>query len=134
MIASLFAALLIVFAPAHVAQDKYAAGQVWSYETRPQDRGSVLVVREVENHPQLGHIYHVSILGIHVRGGDEPVDIQHAPVSRETLDASVVRLSDGKPVLPDYQEGLKYWREAEGGVFTIPVAEIVDLIDQTVPN
>jgi hypothetical protein len=30
---------------------------------------------------------------------------------------------------PDSEEGIEIWRAEEGGVFNIPVAEIVDLVD-----
>ena len=54
------------------------------------------------------------------------------PVSRETLDQSVSKLSGLNARFPDPSEGIEIWRDAEGGVFSIPVAEIIQIGDDTV--
>ena len=124
----LIALFLLLLAPL-LPQERpaYAAGQVWEYRTRAQDSGSLLKVQQVETDPAGKPIYHISLIGIHVQGlrGEEA---QHLPVSRETLDASVTRLSSSRAPFPDPSEGITIWRDAHGGVFTIPVAEIVDVI------
>jgi len=112
------------------AADPYAVGQVWEYRTRPQETQSLLMIREIEDRPTIGRVYHVSILGIRPDATWGPNQIDHSPVSRKTLDASVTRLSSKRPEAPDYRPGIADWRAARGGVFTISIAEIVDLIDQ----
>ncbi len=109
--------------------DRYAAGQVWEYRTRPQEPGSLVMIREIEDIAPVGRIYHVSITGIRPDATWGPTEIAHSPVSRETLDASVTRLSSKQPQAPDYRPGIAQWRADRGGVFTIPVADIVGLID-----
>jgi hypothetical protein len=52
-------------------------------------------------------------------------------VSRATLDASVTQLSASKTVFPDPAPGIAQWRDAKGGVFTIPLADILSTIDAT---
>ena len=111
---------------------KYAQGQVWEYKTRPQDTGSLLKIQRIESlHEHM--VYHISVIGVHLGGSAAPNALQHLPVSDETLDASTIRLSQARPDFPaTFEEGIATWREANGGIFTIPVAEIVDIIDQTV--
>jgi hypothetical protein len=113
----------------------YAEGQVWEYHTRPGDEGSLLRIQKIENleaFAATGPIYHISIIGLHFAG--LPVDgkVQHAPVSKQSLDASVTHLSSAAAVFPDPNEGIATWRAASGGVYTIPIAEIVQSVDQTI--
>jgi hypothetical protein len=56
--------------------------------------------------------------------------MQHLPVSELTLNASVTRLSAGNADFPSADEGIAMWREAQGGVFDIPLAEIVGIVDR----
>jgi hypothetical protein len=113
---------------------KYAQGQIWEYKTRPQDAGSLLKIQRIETQGNLP-VYHISVIGVHVGGSVTPAALQHLPVSDQTLDASVTRLSQATPDFPTtFEEGISTWREAKGGVFTIPVAEIVDIVDQTIPR
>lgn len=110
--------------------DRYAAGQVWEYRTRPADSGSLLKIQRVEQHAATGPIYHISVIGLRLRNQDMNPVLPHTPVSRETLDASVTRLSDKSPPFPDFEPGIAQWRADRGGVFTIPVAEIIEIIDR----
>ena len=113
----------------------YAAGQVWTYHTRPGDDGSLLKIQQVEDDPaltKLGPIYHISIIRVHLGPTRGLNEIGHSPVSKETLDKSVVALVKTEAAFPDASGGIEQWRAAKGGVFTISVAEIVDLIDKAV--
>lgn len=117
--------------------DRYAEGQVWEYQTRPDDKGSLLKIQKIEVSPEftkIGPVYHVSIIGIHFDG--LPVDgtLQHAPFSRGSLDASVTKLSASKAEFPDANGGIAEWRKAQGGVFTVTVAEAVSFAEQTMRN
>ena len=117
-------ALLAFASPNH-----YAEGQVWAYKTRPQDSGSLVKIQKIEPAPH-GKIYHLSFIGIHLNPTGVTV-LQHAPVSQETLDSSVTRQVLDPGTFPDASEGIAEWRQAHGGVFTITLAEIVDVVDQT---
>jgi hypothetical protein len=103
---------------------------VWAYKTRPQDTGSLVKIQKIEEAPP-GTIYHISLIGIHIRP-DEASVLQHAPVSRQTLDASVTKQVSDPGTFPDATSGIAQWRNAHGGVFTISLAEIADVITQTV--
>lgn len=123
----LLAALLALFGISGQSADRpaYAAGQVWEYRTRPSEPDSLLKIQQVETDPGGNPIYHISLIGLSLRGGV----VMHAPVSKQTLDASVTRLSTRRPEFPDPSEGIAIWRADEGGVFTLTVAEIVEAIE-----
>lgn len=121
--------MVAAVAPAAPA-DRYAEGQVWEYKTRPQDAGSLLKIGRIEDGGKLGRIYHISIIGIVLGGKPGASELQHAPVSQVTLDASVTRLSDAKRDWPDIEGGIAEWRKARGGVFDVSVSQIVDMLDK----
>lgn len=113
--------------------DRYAAGQVWEYRTRPGDEGSLLKIQRIETiGPADGgeRVYHISVIGFRLRNPDMQPVLQHSPVSRETLDASVTRLGDQSVKFPDPGDGIAQWKADNGGIFTLPVAEIIEFIDQ----
>jgi hypothetical protein len=112
---------------------KYSEGQVWEYRTRVGDEGSLLKIQRIEQDPafqKYGPIYHISVVGIHLRNPTITPMLPHAPVSRDTLDASVTKLSSDKREFPSADAGMAEWRQAHGGVFTISVAQIVEILDQ----
>lgn len=111
----------------------YQQGQVWEYRTRPEDTGSLLRIQRIEANPalaQYGPIYHISVIGARFKDRRLSGNLAHLPVSRQTLDASVIRLSSASPTFPDAGPGIDKWRSAQGGVFTIPLAEIIGSVEQ----
>lgn len=135
MIRVLCALAAVVMLAGFAAPDRYAAGQVWEYRTRAADAGSLLKIQRVET--PAGHdgpIYHISVIGLGLSNPAVGTELPHSPVSRETLDASVTRLSDQRPEFPDAAPGIAQWKSAQGGVFTITVAEIIQIIDDQTAN
>jgi len=125
-----------MLATAASGQDRtYEAGQVWAYETAPSDTGSLILIQEVD---QIGPeenpttVYHISMIGIQVPAQDFRFEVGHLPVSQETLDASVTSLADTEQPFPPYSEGKQMWAEANGGVFTITLAEIADFLREQI--
>lgn len=117
------------------ARPDYSADQVWEYKTRAGDEGSLVKIQKIETYPDVGsrdRVYHVSVIGVRFRKAQLSGVIGHLPVSKETLDASVTRLSDRQAVFPDPSEGIAQWRDANGGVFTIPLSQIIDVVEQSV--
>jgi hypothetical protein len=108
---------------------EYATGQVWTYHTRPGEQSSRLQINKVEQDPKLGTIFHISVFGIRVLNPRTQSvftnELPHVPVSKETLDKSVVSLSSDPARAVDYESGYAAWKQAHGGVYTISVAEIV---------
>src|SRR5579859_1982002 len=101
----------------------YAEGQVWEYHTRQGDEGSLLRIQKVEQLEKIGPVYHISVIGVHFAHAPLAGVLQHLPVSQATLDASVTRLSSSTATFPDPSAGIAQWRAANGGVFTIPLAD-----------
>ena len=127
--------MALMAVPVAAKQDRYEAGQVWSYKTRPQDVGSLIRIHRIEPFGPKGStalVYHVSIIGLSLGGQPQSI-VGHVPVSRETLDNSVVEIVRTDRQFPEPQsveEGIEIWRTDEGGIFTILLAEIVNVIEQ----
>jgi hypothetical protein len=121
-------------APQAAAQPQsYEAGQVWEYRARPQDLDSLVRIQRVEANPSAyggRTIYHISLVGLHVGDGAQPIAVGHLPVSRATLDASLTRLAPAGNTIefPSADEGIDIWREAKGGVFDIPIDQIAAIV------
>ena len=146
MVKTVFAALasLVLAAAAPPATDPpaatpaapvraYAEGQVWEYRTRRGESGSLLRIQKIETLPELaelGPVYHISVIGLNL-APNVLGTLQHVPVSRQTLDASVTRLSRKRADFPPAEAGIEEWRRAKGGVFTITVAQIAELLDRS---
>lgn len=114
-------------------KSQYEVGQVWSYKTRPQDVGSLLKIQAIEPFGGEGEkVYHVSLIGLHIGGKHAQNELPHTPVSEATLNKSVIALQSGDYQFPSPQEGMEIWRNDNGGIFDVTIAEIVDFIDQTV--
>ena len=113
------------------APERYAEGQVWQYHVRPGDEGSLLKIQRIEPWLGGGQVYHISVIGVRL-GGRPGNQIQHLPVSAATLDASVTRRSTSHAAFPSPDEGIAMWREAQGGVFDIPLAEIIAIADRQI--
>jgi hypothetical protein len=114
----------------------YSEGQVWEYRVRPGDVGSLLKIQRIEQRPELGDlnpVYHVSVIGFRLQNPQIAPALAHAPVSKETLDKSVIRIAKSDAVFPSVDAGIEEWKNnSEGlGIFTISIAEIVDLLDRS---
>lgn len=127
--------------PGPATGGKYQVGQVWNYHARSGEAGSRLYIVRIEPHGKVGMIHHIHVDGLDIRNPLSPSGNQdclpHAPVSARTLDESVTTMAIGHAWdMPDISEGYAVWREAfdqgEGGVFTIPVAEIIQHIEDIV--
>ena len=139
MMRSLFTSVVLLLGAllsgaATLAPSRYTAGQVWEYHHRPQDGGSLLKIQKIEDGGKLGMIYHLSVVGLALRNKAAGSSLNHTPVSQATLDASVTRLSQVVVDWPDVDPGIAEWRQNNGGVFTISVAKIVQIIDDQTAN
>ena len=125
--------------PDALAQE-FKEGQVWSYRTRPNEQGSTLLINKVESDAKLGSIFHISVSGVKVKNrrapGSVTQELPHFPVSKKTLEDSVIKLVGSSAPNPAYREGYATWKQAfdagKAGIFTISVAEIVGFIEKTV--
>lgn len=118
--------------PQLVSDSKFVPGQVWRYKTRLGDESSTVTILRVEKTPKLGIIVHVRIDGVHFRnctGGPSPTLIEHAPLSRAALEASVTGQVGSVSKVPDYAAGYQEWLSHCGGVYTITVDRVVGTDD-----
>ena len=93
----------------------------------------MLKVQRIEKHKAAAAtrtVYHISIIGLRLPGSTPQSELPHAPVSAQTLNGSVTRLSRSTARFPEPAPGIAERRAANGGVFTIPVAEIAALMEQ----
>jgi hypothetical protein len=120
--------------PQTLADSKYSPGQVWSYKARPGESSSTVTILRIEALPKVGVIIHVRIDGVHFRnctGGPAPTAVQHAPFTKAAIDLSVTRQLRTTSEIPEFEAGYKGWLEHCGGVYTITLAKMVDVDDNT---
>jgi hypothetical protein len=119
------------------AQD-FAEGQIWRYKTRKGEESSRVLINKIEAIPKLGKVFHISLSAVKVKNpqiaGGISTELPHFPVSEATLKQSVITFTGKSKVNPEYREGYEIWKSAvekgEAGVFTIGIAEIVDVVKQ----
>jgi hypothetical protein len=132
----LLAALLTLAVSAPAIAD-YEVGQVWEYKTRPGEEASRIYIAKIDEDEKLGRIFHIYVDGLRIKNKHTDSGYQnalpHSPVDKSTLDASVTNLINIVEDVPDVSEGYKAWKDAfdagQGGVFNIPVAQIIEYIE-----
>jgi hypothetical protein len=111
----------------------FAPGQIWRYKTRDVEPFSTLVICYIEPHPQLGRTIHISLNNLRIRNPKHPNQfsevLAHTPIAEGALRASVTQLVQQNAPLPDWQDGYRTWQANNGGVFTLPVSEIVNVVE-----
>jgi len=123
-----------------VTKPDYAVGQAWTYRTRPGEEASRVAIRRIDREPEDGEVFHVSILGVKLRnhrlpGGLQPA-MNHAAVSRTTLDASLLAVDGPADGDDNWTHGYDVWRQAydngDAGIFDLPISEILAYIEMVV--
>lgn len=116
-------------------QIPFAVGQVWHYQARPQESDSEIVVCKIE---PLGdkRVVHISVRGLQLRNPHTSSGVQdslpHLPLDEETLHACVTELVQENAPLPDYEEGYDDWKRNQGGVWTVPLSELLTVLEEAV--
>ena len=116
------------------ASGPFAAGQVWRYRTRPGEEASRAIVGRVETDDEGQVIVHVKLTDLRLvapqaPGGFYP-SLSHAPVAAEAFAASVIAPVSESADLAEFEDGYQMWAEDHGGVFTVSLAEIVEVTEQ----
>ncbi|MBY0567868.1 MAG: hypothetical protein K2P70_11170 [Hyphomonadaceae bacterium] len=129
-----FGVLALVFALSFAAPPSWAqtfeVGQVWSLNA-PMSPEARIRVGRVED---AGQTVHISLWGQPIEEASplgSPLVAGHLPISSDALARSVNALADETPPDLQFEEGYAEWSRAQGGVFTITVPEIVDVILQS---
>jgi len=122
----------------NATDEKFHAGDVWEYKTRPGEESSTLTILKIDKSHELGPIVHVAVDNVRLRnclGGNDPQFISHMPFAREALDASVTKLVDSKRALPNPSEGYAEWlaayKKKHAGIYIVSVAQAVSVAEQT---
>ncbi|WP_309573226.1 hypothetical protein [Deinococcus sp.] len=123
---------------------EFAPGQRWTYHTRPGEETSTVLILASEHSPENGGpdspVVHIRLDGLrlhspHLAGGVQE-DLAHSPVSEAALKDSVMELIQEGVAVNEDLDGLEDWRDAyargEAGVFTLPVKELVEAVEQAI--
>src|SRR5215471_4560886 len=88
---SVIALAWLLAGPTSAETPAFAAGQHWSYETRPEDPNSTLIVGRVEELPGHGTVVHVAVIDVnlHTPSGSVGHVLAHLPFSADALRKSV---------------------------------------------
>lgn len=116
---------------------EFEPGQVWTYDARPGEESSRVVICRVDHDARLGEIVHIHVRGLRVSNQRAPGgvshEIGHLPYDAAALRSSLASLEATEADLPRYEEGHEEWRQAfdagKAGVWTIPVREAIVLME-----
>ncbi|HMK29070.1 MAG TPA: hypothetical protein VK473_05240 [Terriglobales bacterium] len=92
-----------------------------------------MTILRIETLPTVGTILHVRVDHVRLRncaGGPEPDTFQHMPFTRDAIEHSVTKLEKKSVTIPDLG-GYEQWRADCGGVYTITVAEAIQVAEYT---
>jgi hypothetical protein len=125
----------------HSSIKNYQTGQIWKYRARDGEATSQVVIINSTLIPGKGVIYSVAVEGVQLKNpwitGGIQTNLPHAPVSAGALDLSVLELVGIRPSpLEEYGDAFQEWKQpfdrGEAGVFTIPIAEILNCVEEAV--
>ncbi|MFV0298753.1 MAG: hypothetical protein ACK5JT_21835 [Hyphomicrobiaceae bacterium] len=126
------------------ATTRFNAGEIWRATGRADDGDDVRVaILAVEHHDALGEICSVAVTGVCIRNpsmdGGVQTDLPHAPIAADALARSVTELiarNGPSSQDEDFCEAYRQWHEpftrGEAGIFTLPVTEILDLVESAI--
>ena len=115
-----------------------APGQVWSYDTRPREGASTIVILHIERGTPIGDVYFVSVRALNARSDGMRIrstEVWPLVFTHEALKRSLTSYQWGEKMNRPYLKQLDLWlREAREGhaaqrTFAIPVKEALDQID-----
>ena len=121
-----FVLVLLGITGAHAQTSDIREGQVWTFKN--SSAAARLVVQKIEPYGQGLQVVHVSIYGL-PQTGTFAGTVSHLPFNRKALEASLDKITNDKPRADlGFAEGYQEWKNAQGGVFTITVAEVTKLL------
>jgi hypothetical protein len=116
---------------------KYKVGQRWSIKGRSEDPQPTIVIGRIDGTPH-GEVVHVSVFGVRVANSHSPggvnEELPHLPLATAALDSSVIALQGTGKTADDFEKGYAEWHKAEGGSFTVPIAECLDILEKTLAS
>jgi len=121
-----------------VSRPAYAAGQLWRCAGRSPDETPTVLINQVDQHPQGGQIYHVTLDGLRLRNPRVPGGLTsrlpHVPIIAQGLDASAPVFVGEQAPDPAFREGYALWKKdfdaQRAGSFGVSVAQVLDIIER----
>lgn len=109
----------------------FELGSVWSYETRPGEESSTFTVRCIEEASSGGRTVHIEVGGVATAADGSAGHVGHVAVAEDALSAVIVERvgADDGPASPGFLDGYVAWRQADGEVWTVPLADVLDELD-----
>jgi hypothetical protein len=130
----LIAALSGCAATPAAPKPNFAPGQLWSINSATPTTAKVVIGRIEALNGKVA--VHVSLIDIVIPSGapnaGATITVGHVPFERSALAASVDRLlATGVSPPASFDTGYREWQSAKGGIFTISVAEAIDIVFET---
>ncbi len=126
----------MLFAAGGACAETYEVGQVWTYKTRPQEKGSTLQVLLIDNSSKLGPVIFVGLKDVRVLhpSGKILSSMSPLPFTKEALDQSVVKVVGKTDKLMSSSFGYQKWKEAQFAgkkppTYVKPVADVVNALE-----
>ena len=124
---------VLLIAAGNAAAESYEVGQVWSYNTRPQEPNSTLMVLRIDNSSKLGQVIFIGLKELRVQhpSGKVLSSMSPLPLTKEALDQSVIKLVGKADKLMASDFGYSKWKEDQRNgkhprTYVKPVAEVVN--------
>jgi len=108
----------------------FAVGQEWSIRSLPQSTAKVVIGRiEPWRDKIVVHVALVDIPSPPIGAAETKItEIAHAPFEESALAASVGSLiATAVTPPPDFEYGYRQWKEHQGGIFTVPISQVIAL-------
>lgn len=122
-----------LFTAGNALAQSYEVGQIWSYQTRPQEPNSTLMILRIDSTSRHGQVIFVGLRDLRVQHPTGKVfpSMSPLPFTKEALDKSVVKLVGQTDQLMPSDFGYSKWKQAQregkkGTTFAKPVAEVVN--------
>ncbi|MFM9939258.1 MAG: hypothetical protein ACKVP7_07170 [Hyphomicrobiaceae bacterium] len=116
---------------------EFAVGQRWRFKTRPSETKATFIVGRIEPDGQGGTVVHIAVQDVAIKSPQAPGgvsrEIGHSPIAHAALRASATELVASGVAVPDgFEDGYRQWKAAGGGVFTFPLARVIEFIEQVI--
>jgi hypothetical protein len=105
----------------------FKVGQMWTIKSSDMD----IVVGRVEPFGSEKTAVSISVLNVPCppEAGCKTTVVGHAPFDSNALASSVDKLvSTDAKTAPQFEDGYANWKSAKGGVFTVPVSQLPELL------
>lgn len=130
-LAAIFFAFVATIAAAQAADTAvFQPGQMWTVK----NSDIRIVVGRVEPFAKGKTAVSISVLNVPCppEAGCKTTIVAHAPFDAEVLAGSVDKLvSTSAQTAPQFDQGYANWKQANGGVFTVPVSKLPEILFKT---